>query len=80
MCAPMSSHRSCRYGVPAGRHGSIRRGCRSTIDTTAYGAMVPLKRIAEPDDIVGPILFLLGPASRYMTGQTLWVNGGAYMP
>ena len=42
--------------------------------------MVPLKRIAEPDDIVGPILFLLGSASRYMTGQTLWVNGGAYMP
>ena len=64
------------------RGGTGRSGedAASTIDTTAYGAMVPLKRIAEPDDIVGPILFLLGSASRYMTGQTLWVNGGAYMP
>ena len=33
--------------------------------------MIPLKRIAVPDDVVGPILFLLGAASRYMTGQTL---------
>jgi NAD(P)-dependent dehydrogenase (short-subunit alcohol dehydrogenase family) len=33
-----------------------------------------------PDDIAGPVLFLLGPGSGYMTGQTLWVNGGAYMP
>ena len=53
---------------------------QTTIDVAAYGAMIPLKRIAVPDDIVGPILFLLGPGSRYMTGQSLWVNGGAYMP
>jgi 3-oxoacyl-[acyl-carrier protein] reductase len=51
-----------------------------SLDIDAYGAMIPLKRIALPDDIVGPVLFLLGPDSRYMTGQTLWVNGGAYMP
>ena len=51
-----------------------------TLDVAAYSAMIPLKRIAVPEDIVGPIQFLLGPASRYMTGQCLWVNGGAYMP
>ena len=51
-----------------------------TLDVAAYSAMIPLKRIAVPEDIVGPILFLLGPGSRYMTGQCLWVNGGAYMP
>jgi 3-oxoacyl-[acyl-carrier protein] reductase len=51
-----------------------------SLDIDAYSAMIPLKRIAVPDDIVGPVLFLLGPDSRYMTGQTLWVNGGAYMP
>lgn len=41
---------------------------------------IPMGRIAQPDDIVGPIEFLLGPASAFMTGQVLWINGGAYMP
>jgi 3-oxoacyl-[acyl-carrier protein] reductase len=36
-------------------------------------------RLAEPVDVVGPILFLLGPASAYVTGQTLHVNGGLWM-
>lgn len=52
----------------------------SSIDIDAYNAMIPLRRIAVPEDIVGPVMFLLGPHSAYMTGQTLWVNGGAYMP
>ncbi|MGI9499281.1 MAG: SDR family oxidoreductase [Geminicoccaceae bacterium] len=42
--------------------------------------MTPLGRMAEPGDVVGPIMFLLGPDSGFMTGQTLWVNGGGYMP
>jgi len=52
----------------------------STLDIAAYSTAIPLRRIAVVDDIVGPIIFLLGPQSKYMTGQTLWVNGGAYMP
>ena len=51
-----------------------------TIDAATYAAMNPMGRIAVPEDIVGPVMFLLGPDSAYMTGQTLWVNGGAYMP
>jgi NAD(P)-dependent dehydrogenase (short-subunit alcohol dehydrogenase family) len=50
------------------------------LDVAAYSAMIPLKRIAVPEDVVGPTLFLLGADSAYMTGQVLWVNGGAYMP
>jgi NAD(P)-dependent dehydrogenase (short-subunit alcohol dehydrogenase family) len=30
--------------------------------------------------VAGPILFLLGPASCYMTGQVLYVNGGGLTP
>ncbi|MDT2023890.1 SDR family oxidoreductase [Methylocella sp. CPCC 101449] len=41
---------------------------------------VPLKRIAEPDDIVAPIFFLLGSGARFVTGQTLHINGGRYLP
>jgi len=50
------------------------------VDPSAYGQVVPLGRIAEPLDVVQPILFLLSPASAYMTGQTLHINGGTYMP
>ncbi len=49
-------------------------------DVPAYEKTVPMGRIGTPRDIVGPILFLLGPASRYMTGQVLYVNGGALTP
>ena len=37
---------------------------------------VPLGRVAEPDDIVGPALFLASPMSDFVTGQTLLVDGG----
>src|SRR3984885_16059563 len=52
----------------------------ASLDIAAYNASIPLKRVATPEDVVGPVMFLLGAQSAYMTGQTLWVNGGAYMP
>ncbi len=50
------------------------------LDLDAYGRTLPLQRVAEAEDVVGPILFLLGPGSRYMTGQVLHVNGGLFQP
>jgi NAD(P)-dependent dehydrogenase (short-subunit alcohol dehydrogenase family) len=50
------------------------------VNVEPYLAAIPLKRLAQPEDVVGPILFLLGRSSSYMTGQVLWINGGAYMP
>ncbi|OED42023.1 hypothetical protein AB833_08085 [Chromatiales bacterium (ex Bugula neritina AB1)] len=50
------------------------------MDLQAYTNAIPIKRIATPADIVEPMLFLLSNASAYMTGQVLWINGGAYMP
>lgn len=38
---------------------------------------IPLGRLADPADVVWPILFLCSDAARYMTGQTLMVDGGA---
>ena len=52
----------------------------SVVSFAPYIQNIPLQRLATPDDIVGPIRFLLGPDSAYMTGQVLWINGGAYMP
>jgi NAD(P)-dependent dehydrogenase (short-subunit alcohol dehydrogenase family) len=40
---------------------------------------IPLGRIAVPEDIVGAILFLAIGQSEYITGQTIYVNGGNFM-
>ena len=37
---------------------------------------IPLKRPGAPDDLDGAIVFLASEASRYMTGQTLLIDGG----
>tara|TARA_A100001037_G_scaffold304732_1_gene342529 strand:+ start:1379 stop:2161 length:783 start_codon:yes stop_codon:yes gene_type:complete len=38
--------------------------------------LVPLGRVAEPDDIAAAIVFLLGPDARYVNGHDLVVDGG----
>lgn len=42
-------------------------------------AQTPLRRIATPEDVAGPVLFLASDWSRFMTGQTLFVDGGLIM-
>ena len=37
---------------------------------------IPLGRIADPKDVVGPVLFFCSPASDFVTGQILYVDGG----
>jgi 3-oxoacyl-[acyl-carrier protein] reductase len=34
------------------------------------------RRAAEAEDLVGSVLYLLGPGSDFVTGQNIWVNGG----
>jgi 3-oxoacyl-[acyl-carrier protein] reductase len=36
----------------------------------------PLGRLGRPDDVVGAVLFLLSPASAFITGQTFVIDGG----
>jgi len=50
----------------------------SANDPSIFASGVPLGRIARPEDVVGPTLFLAGPHSQFVTGQTLLVNGGTW--
>jgi NAD(P)-dependent dehydrogenase (short-subunit alcohol dehydrogenase family) len=45
-------------------------------DRAAALARIPMGRFGAPDDLVGAAVFLLSPASGFVTGQTLFVDGG----
>ena len=46
----------------------------------ALMGQIALGRLGEPADIARAVAFLAGPAATYITGETLHVNGGMYMP
>ncbi len=41
--------------------------------------MIPLRRLAEPDELSGAVLFLASEHARYITGATVNVSGGQLM-
>lgn len=43
-----------------------------------WGAITPLRRVGTPQDLIGPLLFFCSDASSFVTGQTLWVDGGVF--
>ena len=59
------------------------------IDTARDGVNKPhhhatrtnlLGRLGQPEEIAEAVVFLAGPSARYVTGQTIHINGGAYLP
>lgn len=44
----------------------------------SWSKITPLGRIGTPEDIAGPVLFLTSEAASFVTGQTLWVDGGVF--
>jgi len=42
----------------------------------AATSQIPLGRLGVPEDIVGPLLLLLGQGGAFITGQTIYVDGG----
>ena len=62
--------------------GYVRTDMTDELDEDTREAIldtVPLDRLAEPDEIAESVLFLAAPASDYITGHVLHVNGGMSM-
>lgn len=61
--------------------GMVRTGMTARVYenpelAAARAALVPLGRVATPEDIAAVVAFLLGPDARYVTGHDLVVDGG----
>lgn len=46
---------------------------------TALAQHIPLGKLGQPEDIAVAVAFLASPRARYVTGETLHVNGGMFM-
>lgn len=79
-----------QHASELGARGICVNGVAPTVVRTEMGAhwlknrrtrawleeRIPLGRVAEPADVVGAVLFFCSPASDFITGQILYVDGG----
>ena len=59
--APTSTERNRQYNIDYDKH---------------WGEVIPMTRVAYPEDMVGAVAFFISEKSSYVTGQVLQVDGG----
>ncbi len=76
-----------QYGIRAnqvvvGTYDTVRENNPSSAPRAALNLKadnIPLGRLGDSQDMADLIRFVVGPAAKYITGQTIHSNGGAYM-
>ena len=59
---------------------TVRKGASATANPEHHADHQPLLgRRGRPDEIASAVVWLAGPGARFTTGQTLHINGGAYL-
>ena len=58
--------------------GTTASFCAADV-SAKIATVIPLGRVGSPDEIAGPVLFLAGEHSTFITGEILNVNGGAVL-
>jgi NAD(P)-dependent dehydrogenase (short-subunit alcohol dehydrogenase family) len=65
---------------PGGIDTDMFRGGMSQTDIENFQKLVPMNRIGTPDETAAPTVFLLSNWAAFITGTTIHVTGGQYMP
>ncbi|MGL6211315.1 MAG: SDR family NAD(P)-dependent oxidoreductase [Paracoccaceae bacterium] len=64
--------------IAPGAIATARTAAEAGDYAATWGRVTPLRRVGTPEDLIGPMLFLISDAAAFITGQTLAVDGGVF--
>jgi len=79
LAVELAPHRITCNSVSPGAVDTVRGPTAGALPGTLGAAAIPLQRKATVEEIAAMVCLLAGPEGGYITGQTIHVNGGAFL-